>query len=76
MQLVAAVVGARGRHSDADLRAPTALVVGAEDEGLTANWRDAADVTVEIEMRGRTVDSLNAATAAAVLLFEAVRQRG
>jgi TrmH family RNA methyltransferase len=76
VQLVAAAVGAPRRHSDADLRPPTALAIGAEDAGLASRWRDAADVTVEIPMRGRTVDSLNAATAAAVLLFEAVRQRG
>ena len=56
--------------------APAALVVGAEDEGLDGRWRDAADLAVSIPLRGRAADSLNAATAAAVLLFEAVRQRG
>ena len=76
MQLVAAVVGAGRSHADADLRRPTAIAVGSEDEGLSARWRDAADVTVQIAMHGRTADSLNAASAAAVLLFEAARQRG
>jgi RNA methyltransferase, TrmH family len=75
-QLVAAAVGARRRHDDADLRPPTALAIGAEDEGLPGHWLEAADVTVAIPMRGRIVDSLNAASAAAILLFEAVRQRG
>jgi TrmH family RNA methyltransferase len=60
----------------ADLAAPAAIAVGAEDEGLPPPWREAADVEVEIPLRGRTVDSLNAATAAAILLFEARRQRG
>jgi TrmH family RNA methyltransferase len=75
-QLVAAVVDAEPSYADVDLARPTALVVGAEDAGLEARWRDAADVTVSIPMHGRTADSLNAANAAAILLFEAVRQRG
>jgi TrmH family RNA methyltransferase len=74
--LVAAVVGAGTRYTDADLTGPTALVVGAEDEGLDERWRAAAHEQVAIPLRGRTTDSLNAAAAAAVLLFEAVRQRG
>ncbi len=73
---VAAVPGAATRHSDADLRKPTAILVGAEDEGLPAVWRAVADLEVAIPMRARTVDSLNASTSAAVLLYEAVRQRG
>ena len=55
---------------------PTAIVVGAEDEGLDERWRAAADVTVSIPQHGAATDSLNTATAAAILLFEAVRQRG
>lgn len=74
--LVAAVVGASVRYTDADLTGPTALVVGAEDKGLPQQWRDAAALQVSIPVRRGTADSLNAATAAAVLLFEAVRQRG
>ncbi len=72
---VAAVVGAPTSYSAADLRPPTALIVGAEDRGLDDRWRAAADQTVSIPVNGRTVDSLNASAAAAVLLFEAVRQR-
>jgi TrmH family RNA methyltransferase len=73
---VAAVLGAATRHTDADLLQPTAFLVGAEDEGLPAPWRGVADLEVAIPMHARTVDSLNAAASAAVLLFEAVRQRG
>ena len=76
VRLVAAVVDAPTRYSDADLSAPAALVVGAEDEGLDERWRAAADLAVSIPVRGAAADSLNAATAAAILLFEAVRQRG
>ena len=73
---VAAVVGAPTRYTDADLTQPTALLVGSEDAGLPPEWCEAADVTVSIPMRARTADSLNAATSAAILLFEALRQRG
>jgi len=75
-QLVAAAVDAPRRHHEVDLRPPTAIAIGAEDDGLPDRWLAAADERVAIPMQGRTVDSLNAASAAAVLLFEAVRQRG
>jgi TrmH family RNA methyltransferase len=76
LRRVAAVVGAERRHTEADLTQPVALLVGPEATGLDEAWRALADETVAIPMRGRTVDSLNAATAAAILLYEAVRQRG
>ena len=74
--IVAAAVGAETRYTDADLGEPVAIIVGAEDRGLGARWLGAADVQVSIPVSGSGVDSLNAATAAAILLFEAVRQRG
>ena len=59
-----------------DYTRPTAFLVGAEDRGLEPPWRDIADARVAIPMRdGAAADSLNASTAAAVLLYEAVRQR-
>ena len=76
LQKIAAVVDAPTRHTDADLTPPTAFLIGAEDDGLPAAWRDAADVQVTLPMHARTVDSLNASTAAAVLLYETLRQRG
>ncbi len=75
LRRVAAVVGAATSYTDADLRPPTALIVGAEDAGLDDRWQAAADVAVSIPVRGAAADSLNASAAAAVLLFEAVRQR-
>ena len=75
-RLVAATVDAPLRYTEADLAQPTALAVGAEDTGLAESWRAAAELAVSIPTRGRAADSLNAAAAAAVLLFEAVRQRG
>lgn len=72
---VAAVVGASTPHTSPDYTRPTAFLVGAEDVGLDPEWQALAQERVAIPMRGRTVDSLNASAAAAVLLFEAVRQR-
>ncbi len=57
-----------------DLTGPVALVVGAEHTGLSSPWLETAAELVQIPMVG-TVDSLNASTAAGVLLYEAVRQR-
>lgn len=59
---------------EADLTGPIALVVGAEQYGLSEAWLERADVRVRIPMAG-TADSLNAAMAAGITLFEAVRQR-
>jgi TrmH family RNA methyltransferase len=76
LQKIAAVVGASRHYTDADLSKPTAFIVGSEDEGLSEEWRELADEQVAIPMSATTADSLNAATSAGVLLFEAVRQRG
>jgi TrmH family RNA methyltransferase len=72
---VAAALGARTTHTAEDYTPPIAFMVGAEDAGLPTEYLDLADATVEIPMRGAATDSLNASTAAAVLLFEAQRQR-
>jgi RNA methyltransferase, TrmH family len=61
-------------YPDADCTGPVALLLGSEAHGLTPYWLDAADQVVRIPMRG-IADSLNVATAGAVLLYEAVRQR-
>lgn len=66
--------GARA-YTQADLSGPAALVLGTEADGLTPATRAACDETVVIPMRGQ-LDSLNVSVAAAVLAFEAVRQRG
>ena len=59
---------------EADLTGPTAIVVGSEAHGLPGIWLERADVRVRIPMFGRA-DSLNVATSAAILVYEAVRQR-
>lgn len=58
-----------------DYTGPTAIVVGTEATGLTQQWRDAATQNVIIPMQGQ-IDSMNVSVAAAILIFEAKRQRG
>jgi len=57
-----------------DFTAPTVVLVGNETTGLSSAWRDACDHLVRIPMAG-TASSLNAATAASVVLYESARQR-
>jgi 23S rRNA (guanosine2251-2'-O)-methyltransferase len=59
---------------DADLTGPTAIVMGSEDEGISKEVMKLCDVQVAIPMVG-AVQSLNVSAAAAVILFEVVRQR-
>jgi 23S rRNA (guanosine2251-2'-O)-methyltransferase len=59
---------------EANLTLPLAIVIGAEGEGLSRLVKDNCDFLAAVPMKGQ-VGSLNASNAAAVLLFEAVRQR-
>ena len=61
-------------YYETPMTGPTALVMGTESTGLTNVWRQAADAHIRIPMLGR-LDSLNVSVSAAILLFEAVRQR-
>ena len=58
-----------------DFTFPTALVVGTEATGLSQEWRNAATQNIIIPMQGE-IDSMNVSVAAAILIFEAKRQRG
>lgn len=62
-------------YYDVDMKGGTAIVMGTEATGLTEAWRQAADAHIRIPMLGR-LDSLNVSVSAAILLYEAVRQRG
>ncbi len=81
VQVVAGMPAARTPHTQVDMTGPLAIVIGAEDRGLGPPWTAAvqgdpsAVKPVSIPTAGRVTDSLNASTSAAVLLFEAVRQR-
>ena len=61
-------------YYDYDMRHATAIVMGTESTGLTNIWREAADAHIRIPMLGR-LDSLNVSVSAAILMYEAVRQR-
>ena len=56
-----------------DLPSPLALVLGAENEGVSDFWKDAAEVTIRIPMLG-TVNSLNVAQAGTIIIYEALRR--
>lgn len=61
-------------YYETDMNLPTAIVMGTEATGLTDQWREAADEHIKIPMLG-ICDSLNVSVSAAILMFEAVRQR-
>jgi TrmH family RNA methyltransferase len=61
-------------YTQLDFTGPCAIVVGEEKYGLTQTWLDQADIAARIPMVGR-INSLNVATSAAVVIYEAIRQR-
>jgi len=74
VRIVASIVDAARLHVEADLRGPLAIVLGSEATGLSEAWRTPDVEAVRLPMAG-VADSLNVSTAAAVLLYEAWRQR-
>ena len=74
IQILTAQLQDSSLYYDTDMRRGTAIVMGTESTGLTDQWRQAADAHIRIPMLGK-LDSLNVSVSAAILLFEAVRQR-
>ncbi len=74
LQIVAAVPDAEQLVTDVDLTQPTVIAVGAEQTGLPADWLERANRRVRIPMFGNA-DSLNVSISAAIISYEAVRQR-
>lgn len=74
IKLIAASPHAPHSYWEADYLGPSAIILGAEDRGLDKGWLSAAKTQVAIPMRG-LADSLNVATAGALLCYEARRQR-
>jgi TrmH family RNA methyltransferase len=74
LRIVAATPDATQLVTDVDLTGPTAVAVGAEQAGLSSEWLERADVAVRIPMFGKA-DSLNVSISAAIIAYEAVRQR-
>jgi RNA methyltransferase, TrmH family len=71
----AASLGGKKFYHQVDFTAPSALVMGTESTGLSDQWLMACNEQILIPMLGK-MDSLNVSTSAAILLFEAMRQRG
>ena len=74
LTILAARVGGSVLYTEADNRGPTALVLGNEAEGLTPLWSAADIAAIRVPMLG-VADSLNVSVTAAVLFYEARRQR-
>jgi TrmH family RNA methyltransferase len=70
----AAELKAKKWYHDTDFTKPSALVLGTEADGLTSFWINNADARIKIPMQG-IIDSLNVSVSAAILTFEARRQR-
>lgn len=75
VRIVAARVDADRLYTACDMTGPLAIVVGAEADGLSGAWRGDGIEAVRLPMLG-SADSLNVSVTAAVLLYEARRQRG
>ena len=74
IQILTAQLQDSSLYYDTNMRRATAIVMGTEATGLTDRWREAADAHIRIPMLGR-IDSLNVSVSAAILMYEAVRQR-
>lgn len=72
--ILSATPHAEKEYTEVDLKQPLAIVVGAEQYGLSDLWMKKADIQVRIPMLGKA-DSLNVATATTLLLYEVIRQR-
>ncbi|NMB14989.1 MAG: RNA methyltransferase, partial [Gallicola sp.] len=66
---------AKSLHTKTNLTGPIALVIGNEGKGISQNIKNHCDELIKIPMFGN-VGSLNASNAAAILIYEILRQRG
>lgn len=74
IQILTAQLQDSSLYYDTPMTMGTAIIMGTESTGLSCQWREAADAHIRIPMLGR-LDSLNVSVSAAILMFEAVRQR-
>lgn len=74
LQIIAVTEKAEDFHYSADFTSPVALILGAEDKGISKDILKLADKSVRIPMFG-TIGSLNVSVAASVVIYEVVRQR-
>jgi TrmH family RNA methyltransferase len=62
-------------YHESNLKVSAAIIMGSEANGLSEQWLDEADHLIKIPMHGK-IDSMNVSASAAVVVFEALRQRG
>lgn len=74
IKILAATPAAKKLYTEVNYNNGCSIILGAEDNGLSKTWLEAADEKIKINMRGR-IDSLNVSVSAAVILFEVIRQR-
>ena len=74
IKICASAPSAQKLYTQADFKGAWALVLGSEDQGLSDYWLEVSDMTVKIPMKG-LADSLNVSISAAIILYEALRQR-
>ena len=74
IKMYAATLQNSNKYTDEDYTEASAIIVGTEANGLTQIWRNHAIKNINIPMQGE-IDSMNVSVAAAILLFEAKRQR-
>ncbi|TAI49327.1 RNA methyltransferase [Flagellimonas allohymeniacidonis] len=75
IKIKCAALSASKTYTESDFTQPTAIVVGTESTGLSDEWLKNSDENLIIPMRGQ-IDSMNVSVSAAILIFEAGRQRG
>lgn len=74
IKIVAATEKATKNYTESSMNSPLAIVMGAEDKGISSSILKQANEQVQIPIRG-TIESLNVSVAAALMIYEAVRQR-
>ena len=74
MQIVACTEKAANSYYEIDYRLPTAILLGSEESGISAECLNLSDSQIKIPMLGE-IESLNVSVTAGIVLFEATRQR-
>ena len=74
-QLLAADAGGDASVYDVALRRPSALILGAEDRGLSDYWRGRCHQLIRVPMTGQLIDSLNVSVTGAIIMYEMRRQQ-
>jgi len=75
IKILAATPETEKQYTEINYNNGCAIIMGAEDKGLSEKWLAMADEKIKMKMSGK-IDSLNVSVSAAIILFEAVRQRG